>query len=293
MTILVIGSTGQLARHLRDLWPEARFLGRAELDLLRSDDVAETIAQCRPSVIVNAAAYTAVDRAETEPELSWRVNAEGAATLARAASSLDVPLLHVSTDYVFDGRADVPYSETDPVNPLNAYGRSKLGGELAVAALCRRHWILRTSWVFSEYGSNFVKTMLRLAREGRALRVVHDQFGRPTYAGDLARLVGRIVDTMNQPETLPHGLHHAVGGPATSWHGFAAAIVDIGRRQGLITGPVEVTGVSTADYLAGAPGTVATRPARSVLQAGARVAALGVPLEWRPSLEGMLERLQR
>jgi len=157
MTVLVLGSAGQLARHLRELWPQATFWGRDSLDLSRPETVLGHVCSLRPSTIVNAAAYTAVDRAEAEPDLAWRINSEAAAALARAARALDVPLVHVSTDYVFDGRAARPYVESDAVAPLNVYGRSKLGGELAVAALCSRYWILRSSWVFSEYGSNFVR----------------------------------------------------------------------------------------------------------------------------------------
>src|SRR5690606_1943891 len=145
--------------------------------------------------IVNAAAYTAVDRAETERDLAWRINAEAPAELARAAERLSVPLVHVSTDYVFDGHNAEGYVESDPVAPLSVYGRSQLGGELAVATLCARHWILRTSWVFSEHGNNFPKTMLRLARDRDELRVVDDQRGRPTYAGDLADCIAGILDS--------------------------------------------------------------------------------------------------
>ncbi len=180
MTFLVLGRTGQLASHLQITSPDAWFWDRATADLSDVANLEEKLVAAAPAAIVNAAAYTAVDRAETEPDLAWRINAEAPAAMARAARRLDVPLIHVSTDYVFDGASGSPYVETDGTRPPSVYGRSKLGGELAVATLCAKHWILRTSWVFSEHGHNFPKTMLRLARERTELRVVDDQHGRPT-----------------------------------------------------------------------------------------------------------------
>ena len=193
MTVLVLGFSGQLATHLRELLPDADYWGKDTLDLRQPTKARAAIEAHQPSLIVNAAAYTAVDKAESERDAAWGLNAEAPAMLARAAAALDVPLIHISTDYVFDGTKEGEYEVGDACNPISTYGESKLAGELAVRSLCPRSWILRTSWVFSEFGLNFVKTILRLARERDELRVVSDQVGRPTYAGDLAALVVRMA----------------------------------------------------------------------------------------------------
>jgi dTDP-4-dehydrorhamnose reductase len=258
MTTLVLGSTGQLAAHLRALWPNAQFWSRADADLAAPATLRAQIESARPTAIVIAAAYTAVDKAESEPEQAWRVNAEAPAEIARAAAALDVPLIHVSTDYVFNGLQPAPYVESDPVAPLNVYGRSKLGGELAVASIAKRYWILRTSWVFSEHGHNFVKTMLRLGRERDRLSVVNDQLGRPTYAGDLAAVIDMLL--LAPPGAVPYGLHHVGGGQATTWHAFATAIFAAALERGLIPRSPEVAGIPTSAYP-----TPARRPMSSVL----------------------------
>ena len=180
MTIVVLGSSGQLARHLRDVLPDAKYCGRDALDLAEPVAVAAKLEALKPSAIVNAAGYTAVDKAESEAAVAWRVNAESVAAAALAATKLGVPFLHVSTDSVFDGRSKTDYTPQDATNPLGVYGATKLAGELAARALCKESWILRVSWLFSEHGANFVTTMLRLAATGEELRVVADQRGRPT-----------------------------------------------------------------------------------------------------------------
>jgi dTDP-4-dehydrorhamnose reductase len=286
MTTLVLGSTGQLATHLRELWPAATFWSRADADLADPRSLRAKIESGRPTAIVIAAAYTAVDKAESEPELAWRVNAEAPAEIARAAAALDVPLVHVSTDYVFDGKATAPYTETDPVAPLNVYGRSKLGGELAVASIARCYWILRTSWVFSEHGHNFVKTMLRLGRERDRLSVVADQIGRPTYAGDLARL----VDVLLGPgaAAVPYGLHHVGGGPVTSWHGFAGSIFGEAVARGLLSRAPDVASIPTSAYP-----TPAQRPLHSVLAPSTALAAAAASLgDWPRGLARCLDSLR-
>lgn len=260
MSIVVLGKSGQLAGHLHELMPEADFWGRDHLDISDSQRLENALLEARPSVVINAAAYTAVDRAESEPAIAWRINAEVPAAAARAAAALDVPLIHISTDYVFDGRSSEPYGVDSPVNPLNTYGCTKLAGELAVSSICPQHWILRTSWVFSEYGQNFVKTILRLAGERDTLRIVADQFGRPTYAGDLARVVAFLANSAKRDATCPPGTYHAVGGPVTSWHGFAEAIVAQALQLGRINACPRIEPISTPDYP-----TPAVRPARSVL----------------------------
>lgn len=286
MTTLVLGSSGQLATHLRALWPSAQFWSRANADLSDPVSLRGRIESSRATAIVIAAAYTAVDKAESEPELAWRVNAEAPAAIARAAAALDVPLIHVSTDYVFDGLKASPYVETDAVAPLNVYGRSKLGGELAVASIATRYWILRTSWVFSEAGHNFVKTMLRLGRERERLSVVNDQLGRPTYAGDLAAVIDALLQA--PPGAVPYGLHHVGGGPATTWHAFATTIFAVALERGLIARLPEVAGIPTSAYP-----TPARRPLSSVLAPSSSLAqACPGLVDWPKGLGRCLDALR-
>lgn len=289
MKLLVIGRGGQLASHLRDLRPEALFWGREQLNLEEGSEVESRVIEAAPNLIINAAAYTAVDRAESDPASVWRINCEGPASLARAATILNIPFLHISTDYVFDGQATRPYEPRDPVRPLSVYGRSKLGGELAVATLCSRHWTLRASWVFSEYGSNFVRTMLRLAREREVLSVVADQDGRPTYAGDLARLTLALADVLLAERAAPPpGIYHVGGGPATTWHGFAERIIRQAHSLGLVPRMPEIRAIPTTDYP-----TPAVRPLHAVLAPSDEFqAALGVVPDWERQLEQVLRRLR-
>lgn len=287
MSIVVLGRSGQVASHLRSLLPEAEFWGREQLDIFDTPRLEAALLESSPSAIINAAAYTAVDRAEAETETAWRINADAPAAAARVAKALDIPLLHISTDYVFDGWSEVPYTERDAVHPLNAYGRTKLAGELAVASLCSKYWILRTSWLFSEYGGNFVKSMLGAAKAGNALRVVADQSGRPTYAGHLAQLIVKIAMPEADSERYPPGIYHAVGGPVVSWHRFAEAIFSTARDLGLIQGCPRLEAITSAEYP-----TAATRPRRAVLepsQAFSSDAALD--LDWREGLRMALDHL--
>ena len=285
MSVLVLGDSGQLASHLKELLPHASYWGRQKFDLARPSGLCAAIQERKPSLIVNAAAYTAVDKAEVERDIAWSVNAEAPAMAARAAASLDVPLLHISTDYVFDGTKIGEYSTSDPCLPANAYGASKLEGEVAVRLHSRKSWILRTSWVFSEHGGNFVKTIVRLAGERQELRVVSDQFGRPTYAGDLARLVARIAE--DAESRLPYGTYHAVGGAVTSWHGFAEAIVATARSRGRLLRAPLVTAISTAEYP-----TPARRPRNAVLQPSTELRALyDVDFDWARGLDLAIERI--
>jgi dTDP-4-dehydrorhamnose reductase len=285
MTALVLGSSGQLATHLRALLPDATYCGRDSLDLGEPSLVAAAIEAMRPSAIVNAAGYTAVDQAEGEPALAWRVNAESVAAAALAATALDVPFVQVSTDYVFDGCKAAEYVEDDGTQPLSVYGATKLAGELAARALCKKSWILRASWVFSEHGTNFVKTMLRLAATQDELRVVTDQRGRPTYAGDLAAVIAALV---RRPDLLPFGTYNAVGGSVVSWHEFAEIIVGEAFERGLITKRVPVRAIGTAEYP-----TAARRPANSALRPNGELGrALGVAMDWRKGLTVALAALR-
>jgi dTDP-4-dehydrorhamnose reductase len=286
MTALVLGSSGQIASHLREHLPDAVFWGRGELDLAANPAaLAAAATALEPSLIVNAAAYTAVDRAESDRSVAWRLNAEAPAGAASAAAALDVPLLHFSTDYVFDGRKPGAYFVDDCVGPLNVYGATKLAGEIAIRTLCPKHWIVRTSWVFSEHGANFVKTMLRLAASGKAPRIVADQHGRPTYAGDLATLAARVA---RSPEILSYGTYHAVGGPATTWHGFAEAIVAKAFALGLLPQTVTVTPIATAEYP-----TPARRPANSLIEPSPELSRAGVTFDWPRGLDRVLTELKR
>jgi dTDP-4-dehydrorhamnose reductase len=282
--VLVLGRTGQLARHLQLLLPAATFWGRAEADLAQPEQLQARIEAFAPAFIINAAAHTAVDKAESERDLAWRVNADAPAAMARAAAARAVPLVHVSTDYVFDGSGDRPWSDGDPVSPQNVYGLTKLGGELAVRALAPKHWIVRTSWVFSEYGNNFVKTMVRLGKERSELKVVNDQRGRPTYAGDLARL---IVALATNPGATAFGTYHAGGNEPLSWCDFAGAIFSRAHARGLLAKQPAVIGIPSSQYP-----TPARRPANSVMQPSAALhAGTAVDFDWPRGLDRVLEFL--
>ena len=307
MSIVVLGCHGQLARHLAACFagtaPEAMFWGRETVDLAEPTAPAAleaALLEAAPRAIINAAAYTAVDQAESDPETAWRINAEAPAAAARAASRLGAALVHVSTDYVFDGLAAEPYAEDAPTRPLGVYGATKLAGELAVRSLCPQHWILRTSWVFSEHGHNFMKTMLRLARERSTLRVVDDQHGRPTYAGHLAELIAALAagltapqdpagDRPGLPATLPFGTWHATGGEITTWRGFAARIFAAAVDAGLLDAAPEVIGITTAEYP-----TPALRPARAVLAPSREITALeqAPDFDWHAGLAAALAALR-
>ncbi len=287
MSVLVFGASGQVGTHLGQLLPDAQFVTRQEADLGEPAAVEAIVMSADPGIIINAAAYTAVDGAETEPGLAWRANAEGPATLAAIATRLDVPLIHLSTDYVFDGAEHRAYGTQDPTRPLGIYGKSKLAGELAVSSLTEKHWILRASWVFSEHGANFVKTMLRLAASQPTLRVVSDQFGTPTYAGSFAATIVALMKLASEPNAPAWGTYHTVGGPTTTWCDFAREIVGRAHARGLIDRLPEVEPITTSDYP-----TAATRPMHAVLKPSQEfIDALGVELDWQADLDVMLERL--
>ena len=288
MTVLVLGSGGQLARHLRETLDDAVYWGRSEQSLEDAEALEAAIANLQPSSIVNAAAYTAVDEAEDEPALAWRINAEGAAAAARAAQSLGVPLVQVSTDYVFDGDSPRPYRAEDPTCPVSVYGKTKLAGELAVSALAQRHYILRVSWIFSEFAGNFVTTMLRLASEREQLRIVSDQRGRPTYAGDLAKVIATFLDRAGDP-SLPWGTYHVSGGEATTWDEFARRIFARAAEARIIARAPVVDSIASSEYP-----TRARRPSNSVLDPGELLGSvLPAKPDWHQGLEEVLERLRQ
>jgi len=279
--LLVFGRTGQVATELARLAPGARFLGRDQADLTDPAACAAAIRASDCAAVLNAAAYTAVDRAESEPDLARAVNAEAPAAMARAAAERGVPFLHLSTDYVFDGSGERPWSETDPTGPLGVYGATKLAGERGIAAAGGQWAVLRTSWVFSAHGANFVRTMLRLGAERDELRVVADQQGGPTPAADIAAAGLTMLDAM-RADAARGGLYHFAGAPDTSWAGFAREIM---AQAGL---SCRVTGISTADYP-----TPARRPANSRLDCAAILRDFGISRpDWRAGLAKVLQELK-
>jgi dTDP-4-dehydrorhamnose reductase len=291
MRLLVTGTSGQLAQSLLEAGFSAGVdvvaLRRPQLDLTIPGTIRTALADVRPDLVVNAAAYTTVDKAEREEALAMRVNADGAGELAAQCDRLGVPLVHLSTDYVFDGSKPGPYVESDPTGPINAYGRSKLAGELAVAGSCRRHVILRTSWVYSPFGTNFVRTMLRLGAERPELRIVDDQLGCPTYAPHLAEAILSVAARLGRDadSVPPWGIYHAAGSGHTSWCGFARAIfAEVAARGGHVPAIVSIT---TADYP-----TPARRPANSRLDCDRFAAAFGIRLpDWEEGTRACLARL--
>jgi dTDP-4-dehydrorhamnose reductase len=277
MRILVFGKTGQVAQELQRLAPEARYLSREEADLADPAACAAAIRDC--DVVINAAAWTAVDKAESEEAAATVVNGDAPGAMARACAELGIPFLHVSTDYVFDGSGDQPFQPSDPVAPLNAYGRSKLAGEQAIAASGARALILRTSWVVSAHGANFVKTMLRLGRERPALNVVADQIGGPTPARAIAEALLTAARAM--VAGAPGGVHHFSGAPDVSWADFARAIM---AEAGLAC---QITDIPTSAYP-----TPAKRPGNSRMDCSALEAAFGIARpDWRAHLSLILKDL--
>jgi dTDP-4-dehydrorhamnose reductase len=287
--ILVIGRNGQLALALAERGArrglEIVSAGRPELDLLDPAKVEKAVADSRADIVVNAAAYTAVDRAESEPEEAEALNARVPALLAAAAAKTGSRLIHVSTDYVFDGEKEAPYREEDPTAPVGIYGRTKLAGEEAVRSAGGEHGIVRTSWVYSPFGSNFVKTMLSAASARPQLRVVGDQIGNPTSALDLADGILAIVEAWRGPERGAGGTWHLAGTGSTSWAGFAREIF---RISGALGGPwAEVISIETAEWP-----TPARRPANSRLDSGRFAAMFGYAApEWPDSLASCVTRL--
>lgn len=290
MRILLTGKNGQLGRCFQDAAATSTHqlfaFDSAELDIARADQVSAILAQVKPDVVVNAAAYTAVDKAETERETAYAVNELGVKHLAEAAESLGIPVIHVSTDYVFDGLAVKPYKPSDDKAPQGVYGASKLAGEQALSDISTRYIILRTAWVFSEYGNNFVKTMLRLASERDALSVVADQYGCPTYAGDLAQAILSLCDQYQQTGELAWGVHHYCGDLPTSWHGFARTIFAKGQQHGLLQASPKLTAISSDQYP-----TPAKRPAYSVLDTSTLAALYVEPSNWLSALDVVMQKL--
>lgn len=289
--ILVIGCTGQLGQELsRVALPQGLAmigLGRKDIDLTDVEAVARAISNSNCALVVNAAAYTAVDTAEREPEQAFAINRDAPGYIAEACKANRTPLLHISTDYVFDGTKESPYVEDDPVRPLGVYGASKAAGENAVRQVLHQHVIVRTSWLFSAHGRNFVKTMLRLAQEKEELAVVDDQWGCPTAAGDLAVATIEIArQILQQHRTDAWGTYHFAGQKPTSWYGFARAIFE--SREAL-TGQdaPRLRPTTSSEYP-----TAARRPPKSVLDCSKISSTYRIyPERWRDGLSKVLRQL--
>lgn len=293
MKILLLGATGQVGTEcLRSLSPLGELVVATRAGRLAKGDACEVadfdkprslaglVDRVGPDVVVNAAAYTAVDLAETEREAAWRVNAEAPGVLAEACAAHGRLLVHYSTDYVFDGSATRPYREDDPTAPLGVYGASKLAGEDAIRNSGARHLILRTAWVYATHGKNFLRTMLRLGAERDVLRVVADQIGSPTSAALIADTTARLLAL----PTTPQGVRHLTAAGQTSWHGFAEAIFEVASEQGMLASAPRVDPIATSEYP-----TPAKRPAYSVLDGSLLATDIGVNLpDWHADLTRML-----
>ncbi len=289
MRIAVTGKSGQVTSALQALKaPDIQVIaiGRPELDLLAPSMVGETIAKLKPDIVVSSAAYTAVDEAESDEAAAFAINRDGAGAIAAAAAELSIPVIHLSTDYVFDGDKLERYVESDPVGPVSVYGRSKLEGEYAVAAANEKHVILLTAWVYSTFGHNFVKTMLRLAETRGELSVVSDQLGCPTSANDIAEAIVNIAARLSKDSSPDlRGVFHLAGSGETNWAEFARYILSIleektGRR-------VTVRDIATADYP-----TAAKRPANSRLCCDKLKRLYGVSMpEWQVSTRAVVTKL--
>jgi dTDP-4-dehydrorhamnose reductase len=285
MRVLITGGSGQLGHALLASAPPtiaAIAPTRAELDLAATSELTRQLAAIAPDAIINAAAYTAVDGAESEPELAEEVNAQAPGIIAQYCHEHSLPLIHVSTDFVFDGQRHLPYTTSDTPKPMGVYSTTKLAGETAVQLHHPDAYIVRTSWVYSEHGNNFVKTMLRLAAAGTPLSIVDDQIGAPTYAKNLAFAIWSILEKRPKDQIL-----HISDAGQISWYDFAIAIFEEGCAAGLLGTEPGVTPIASADYGAPAP-----RPAYSVLDCRSSYAQLGLQQrQWREALRDMLGQL--
>lgn len=290
MRVLLTGASGQLGSHLCDVLPASGYdllaLNSASLDISSRDQVLARAADC-PDVIVNAAAYTAVDKAESEADKAFAVNETGVANLIELAGLLDIPLINVSTDYVFDGSASEPYTEDYPTSPLGVYGESKRAGELLLESSSIPYVNIRTSWVFSEYGNNFVKTMLRLGKERESLSIVADQVGCPTYAGDLAKEIVRILDGYADEDQWVGGHFHYCGDQQVSWFEFADYIFSVAKCNGLISSKPALSPIVTKEYP-----TPADRPLYSVMSTEKIHSTYGcASSNWKVAIKLVINRL--
>ncbi|AYM60308.1 dTDP-4-dehydrorhamnose reductase [Agrobacterium fabrum] len=289
MRLAVTGKNGQVVSALQALASaelEIVALGRPELDLAQPETVLKALREVKPDAVVSAAAYTAVDKAESEPDIAFVVNRDGARAVAQAASDLGIPLIHLSTDYVFDGAKDTAYVESDPIGPTSVYGRSKLEGERAVSEATDNYVVLRTAWVYSEYGNNFVKTMLRLSENRDEINVVADQFGCPTSANDIAAAVVTIARKLVEDSSAPlRGVFHLSGTGETNWANFAKQIFAFSAETDGKS--IVVNDITTAQYP-----TPARRPANSRLDCSKLEEVYGIKLpSWQTSTRAVVTAL--
>ena len=290
MKILVIGSNGQLGWELCRRGKNYDFniipVDIPEFEITDPYAVNKAVKQLDISLVINASAYTAVDSAESEPELAFAINRDGPAYLAASCAKAKIPLIHISTDYVFDGTKEGPYLETDPVSPMGVYGKSKAEGEAKVRETLKEHIIIRTAWLYGIHGNNFVKTMLRLGKEKETLRVVADQYGCPTYAADLAGAILTIAGQIRRRHNIPWGTYHYCGQGKTTWYGFAEKIFELARQYDSFS-IKKVIPVTTEEYP-----TPAKRPINSVMDCSLLTKEFNiVPLPWREILSLMLKNL--
>lgn len=293
MKLLLTGKNGQVGFELQRtlaVLGQVVAIDLADCDLADETAIRRIVRYVRPDVIVNPAAYTAVDNAESEPALALAINASAPAVLAEEARALGALLVHYSTDYVFDGKKDGSYLETDTPNPTNVYGATKLAGEQAVAVTCSRHLILRTSWVVGAHGGNFAKTMLRLSYSRDTLSVVADQFGAPTSSALLADVSAHLIRQAQQaPGAFPYGLYHAVAGGETHWHAYACHVIERARAAGkpVRVPPGAIKPITSADYP-----TPASRPVNSRLDTHSLRTTFGLHLpDWKLGLDHILDQI--
>jgi len=287
--LLIAGGEGQVGREFADITqPNVELIrcARAELDITNTASIDAALKKYQPQALINAAAYTAVDRAESEPDAAFAINASGAGNLAAAAERRGIPLLHISTDYVFSGdkASGKSWTEDDACEPRSVYGHSKRIGEEQVLEMCSHALVLRTSWVFGRYGNNFPKTMLRLARERDELRVVGDQHGCPTHAADIAMTLVKAAQAMLENK-LAGGIYHYAGVPACTWHAFATHIIERAHAVGVLEKKPNIIAIATHEYP-----VAAARPMNSVLDGSKLQHALGVmPSQWQSGVELLLQ----
>ncbi len=289
MRILITGAAGQVGTELRLSGPdkahEILSFNKTDFDITDKNSVLTLVENLKPEIIINPAAYTAVDKAETEKEQAYQVNRDGPENLAIACAENKIPLIHISTDYVFDGSKSGPYLESDPVQPVNAYGASKEAGETAVRKVLEQHIILRTSWVFSSHGGNFVKSMLKFGNERDELSIVSDQTGGPTSAADIAKATINIAKQLHSGNAT-WGTYHFAGGPVTNWYEFASEIFN--QAGELVENSPTVKPITTNDYP-----TPARRPANSVMNCEKILSAFGIKQpSWKDSLRKVLQELR-
>lgn len=288
MKILVTGANGQVGHSLRSVLTQRKMehlaLTRKQLDITNSLAIEDRLKAYQPDIVINAAAYTAVDKAESDSESAFQINRDGAANLARACAKTGAAIFHISTDYVFSGSHHQAYCEDDLTAPQCIYGQSKLDGERVVASSCPKHIILRTAWVFGEHGNNFVKTMLRLGREREQLSIVADQLGGPTYAGDIAATLADIANVYAETKNLDWGTYHFSGLPYCSWYEFAHCIFEHADQQSIYTKSApKLSAITTADYP-----TPAKRPSNSRLNCSKIQQTFAIqPSDWHQALNNL------